>query len=187
MSIPNTKLNTPSRISVAMPIAKLPTQRAMPDAAVTIADNAFHNAFPMSFNVIPISSNFRLLLVSFGLGGSGQFFFLFASPYVRNFLVPSSDRIGRFRFGGFSKVGIRWCKVCRTKYYLSLWGWRFFRTTASGLTLQQRIVPKLPLPQQRKWHTDACLEGGMETEAYTWRGERKKGTDGMAQRAIGDR
>ena len=27
----------------------------------------------------------------------------------------------------------------------------------------------------------------METEAYTWRGERKKGTDGMAQRAIGDR
>lgn len=75
MSIPNTKLNTPSRISVAMPIAKLPTQRAMPDAAVTIADNAFHNAFPMSFNVIPISSNFRLLLVSFGLGGSGRFFF----------------------------------------------------------------------------------------------------------------
>lgn len=75
MSIPNTKLNTPSRISVAMPIAKLPTQRAMPDVAVTIADNAFHNAFPMSFNVIPISSNFRLLLVSFGLGGSGRFFF----------------------------------------------------------------------------------------------------------------
>lgn len=75
MSIPNTKLNTPIRISVAMPIAKLPTQRAMPDAAVTIADNAFHNAFPMSFNVIPISSNFRLLLVSFGLGGSGRFFF----------------------------------------------------------------------------------------------------------------
>lgn len=74
MSIPNTKLNTPSRISVAMPIAKLPTQRAMPDAAVTIADNAFHNAFPMSFNVIPISSNFRLLLVSFGLGGSIFFF-----------------------------------------------------------------------------------------------------------------
>lgn len=75
MSIPNTKLNTPRRISVTMPIAKLPTQRAMPDAAVTIADNAFHNAFPMSFNVIPISSNFRLLLVSFGLGGSGRFFF----------------------------------------------------------------------------------------------------------------
>ena len=27
----------------------------------------------------------------------------------------------------------------------------------------------------------------METEAYTWRGEKEKGTDGMAQRAIGDR
>lgn len=131
----------------------------------------------MSFPYLPILDCYLFLS---DWEGRVDSFFLFASPYVRNFLVPSSDRIGRFRFGGFSKVGIRWCKVCRTKYYLSLWGWRFFRTTASGLTLQQRIVPKLPLPQQRKWHTDACPEGGMETEAYTWRGEKEKGTDGMA-------
>ena len=58
VKMPNMKFNTPSRISPAMPTAKPPAQRAMPDAAVTTADNTLRNAFPMSFNVILISSNF---------------------------------------------------------------------------------------------------------------------------------
>ena len=58
VSMPNMKFNTPSRISPAMPTAKPPAQRVMPDAVLTIADNALHNAFPMSFNVILISSKF---------------------------------------------------------------------------------------------------------------------------------
>lgn len=56
--MPNMKFNTPSRISPAMPTAKPPAQRVMPDAVLTIADNALHNAFPMSFNVILIFSKF---------------------------------------------------------------------------------------------------------------------------------
>ena len=56
--MPNMKFNTPSRISPAMPTAKPPAQRAMSDAVLTIADNALHNAFPMSLNVILISSKF---------------------------------------------------------------------------------------------------------------------------------
>ena len=74
--MPNMKFNTPNRISPAMPTAKPPTQRAMPDAAVATADNTLRNAFPMSFNVILISSNFKLLLlVLLGWGGRVNFFF----------------------------------------------------------------------------------------------------------------
>ena len=88
--MPNMKFNTPNRISPAMPTAKPPAQRAMPDAAVATADNTLRIAFPMSFNVILISSNFKLLLL--GWGGRVESFFLFASPYVRCSLVTSSDR-----------------------------------------------------------------------------------------------
>ena len=73
--MPNMMLNMPNRISPMIPTTKPPAQKAMFDVAVTTADNAFHNTFPMSLNIILIFS-----------------------------LVTSSDRIGRFRFGGFSKV-----------------------------------------------------------------------------------
>ena len=99
--MPNMMLNMPNRISPMIPTTKPPAQKAMFDVAVTTADNAFHNTFPMSLNIILIFSDFRLLITLFG---SGRFLFLFASLYVRCFLVTSSDRIGRFRFGGFSKV-----------------------------------------------------------------------------------
>lgn len=93
VSMPNMKFSTPNRISPAIPTAKPPAQRVMPDAVLTIADNTFHNAFPMSFNVILISSNFKLLLLlSCSDGRSGRVIFLFASPYVRCSLVTSSDR-----------------------------------------------------------------------------------------------
>ena len=56
--MPNMKFNTPNRISPAMPTAKPPAQRVMPHAALATADNTFRKAFPMSLNVILISSNF---------------------------------------------------------------------------------------------------------------------------------
>lgn len=62
-----------------------------------------------------------------------------------------------------------------------------FPDNRKRLDLAAAYCPEITFAPATKMHTDACLEGGMETEAYTWRGERKKGTDGMAQRAIGDR
>lgn len=100
--MPNMMLNMPNRISPMIPTTKLPAQKAMFDVVVTTADNAFHNTFPMSLNIILIFSDFRLLLPCSDLEWAVSF--LFASLYVRCFLVTSSDRIGRFRFGGFSKV-----------------------------------------------------------------------------------
>ena len=52
-----------------------PAQKAMFDVAVTTADNAFHNTFPMSLNIILIFSDFRLLITLFGFGVGGFFFF----------------------------------------------------------------------------------------------------------------
>ena len=72
--MPNMKFNTPNRISPAMPTAKPPVQRVMPHAALATADNTLRIAFPMSFNVILISSNFKLSLLGWG-GRVESFFF----------------------------------------------------------------------------------------------------------------
>ena len=73
--MPNMMLNMPNRISPMIPTTKLPAQKAMFDVVVTTADNAFHNTFPMSLNIILIFSDFRLLITLFGFGVGGFFSF----------------------------------------------------------------------------------------------------------------
>lgn len=73
--MPNMMLNMPNRISPMIPTTKLPAQKAMFDVVVTAADNAFHNTFLMSLNIILIFSDFRLLITLFGFGMGGFFFF----------------------------------------------------------------------------------------------------------------
>ena len=113
--MPNMKFNTPNRISPAMPIAKPPAQRVMPHAALAIADNAIRKALPMSFNVIFISSNFKLLLLVLLGWEVGSIPFSF-----RLSVCPMSPcdvfrpRTGRFRFRGKSKgQGSRFSKFFR--------------------------------------------------------------------------
>ena len=145
MSIPNTKLNIPSRISATIPTAKRPIQRAMPDAAVTIADNAFHNAFPMSFNVITISSIF-LDCYSFHSDWEGRvesfFFSSLRMSEVSLCRLPTASVV--FVSGASQRLGSRISKFFSIKYYLSPRGWRFFDKKFVFL------IPSLPLPQQRK-------------------------------------
>ena len=52
-----------------------------------------------------------------------------------------------FSFRVLEKVGIRECKVFRSKYYPQ--GWRFLPKTG-GLTLLSRPIPELPLRPERK-------------------------------------
>ena len=52
-----------------------------------------------------------------------------------------------FSFRVLEKVGIRECKVFRSKYYPQ--GWRFLPKTG-GLTLHSRPIPELPLRPERK-------------------------------------
>lgn len=73
--MPNMMLNMPNRISPMIPTTKPPAQKAMLDVAVTTADNAFHNTFPMSLNIILIFSDFRLLITLFGFGVGVSFSF----------------------------------------------------------------------------------------------------------------
>ena len=58
-----------------------------------------------------------------------------------------------FSFRVLEKVGIRECKVFRSKYYPQ--GWRFLPKTG-GLTLLSRPIPELPLRPERKWLPDAA-------------------------------
>lgn len=73
--MPNMMLNMPNRISPMIPTTKLPAQKAMFDVVVTAADDAFHNTFPMSLNIILIFSDFRLLITLFGFGVAVSFSF----------------------------------------------------------------------------------------------------------------
>lgn len=99
--MPNMKFNTPNRISPAMPIAKPPAQRVMPHAALAIADNAIRKALPMSFNVIFISSNFKLLLLVLLGWEVGSIPFSFRLSVCPMFPCDAfRPRIGRFRFRG---------------------------------------------------------------------------------------
>lgn len=96
-------------------------------------------------------------------------------------------RIGRFRFGGFSKVGIRGCKVCRTKYYLSLRGWRFFWATARRPDLAAPYNPGITFAPATKMTADAVWNGGMGTLGILdGEAKRKRDKCGMAQRATGN-
>ena len=110
---------------------------------------------------------------------SGDVFFLLVIPFLRifpwSFFYPISlcfrlppflrlsvSRIRQsFSFRVLEKVGIRECKVFRSKYYPQ--GWRFFPETG-GLTLHSRQIPELPLRPERKWLPDAA-----HWKAQKWR------------------
>lgn len=140
MRIPNMKFSTPNAISPAIPTTRPPMQRAMFSTVFNIKDNVSHKAFLILPDVVFISIAFlsSWFMRIWELREFG-FPFSFRLLSVRRFYM-TFGRIGHFRFRGLQKVGIRGCKVFRTKYYLSLWGWRFFRKP-QGLTLHPRWIP----------------------------------------------
>lgn len=156
--MPNMMLNMPNRISPMIPTTKPPAQKAMFDVAVTTADNAFHNTFPMSLNIILIFSDFRLLITLFGFGVGGFFFF---SPLCMSdvFLWRLPTALVVFVSGASQRLGSRISKFFRQNTTPER-AWRFFDKKFEFL------IPSLPLPHATKMTPDAVLDGGMETEAY---------------------
>ena len=155
--MPNMMLNMPNRISPMIPTTKPPAQKAMFDVAVTTADNAFHNTFPMSLNIILIFSDFRLLITLFGFGVGCFFFF---SPLCMSdvFLWRLPTALVVFVSGASQRLGSRISKFFRQNTTPER-AWRFFDKKFEFL------IPSLPLPQATKMTPDAVLDGGMETEA----------------------
>ena len=70
-----------------------------------------------------------------------------ASVFVYLHFAPFSKPHQSVIFVLGAKVGIRECKVFRSKYYPQ--GWRFLPKTG-GLTLLSRPIPELPLRPERK-------------------------------------
>ena len=140
--------NTPFTISLIMP-QKMPN---IPKAVRTIKP---HIASPMycaiclKFAVAVISSLFLIFLFFMRIQELRELSFklsylplVYPTFFLCVFLSHRS-----FSFRVLEKVGIRECKVFRSKYYPQ--GWRFLPKTG-GLTLLSRPIPELPLRPERK-------------------------------------
>ena len=140
--------NTPFTISLMMPQRMPNTPKAVRIIKPHIA-NPMCCAICLKFAVAVISSLFLIFLflmriqelreLSFKLSYLPLFYPTF---FLCVFLSHRS-----FSFRALEKVGIRECKVFRSKYYPQ--GWRFLPKTG-GLTLLSRPIPELPLRPERK-------------------------------------
>ena len=127
--------NTPFTISLMMPQRMPNTPKAVRIIKPHIA-NPMCCAICLKFAVAVISSLFLIFL------------FLMRIQELRELSFKLSYLSHRsFSFRVLEKVGIRECKVFRSKYYPQ--GWRFLPKTG-GLTLLSRPIPELPLRPERK-------------------------------------
>lgn len=139
--------NTPFTISLMMPQRMPNTPKAVRIIKPHIA-NPMYCATCLKFAVAVISSLFLIFCFYADSRAEGVEFqtILSASRLSDIFLcVFLSHR--SFSFRVLEKVGIRECKVFRSKYYPQ--GWRFLPKTG-GLTLLSRPIPELPLRPERK-------------------------------------
>ena len=140
--------NTPFTISLTIPQRMPNTQRAVRMIRV-------HNASPiycavcLMSAVAVISSLFLIFLFLMRIQELRELSFklsylplVYPTFFLCVFLSHRS-----FSFRVLEKVGIRECKVFRSKYYPQ--GWRFLPKTG-GLTLLSRPIPELPLRPERK-------------------------------------
>ena len=140
--------NTPFIISLTMYQRMPDTQKAVRMIRVHIA-SPMYCAICLKFAVAVISSLFLIFLFLMRIQELRELSFklsylplVYPTFFLCVFLSHRS-----FSFRVLEKVGIRECKVFRSKYYPQ--GWRFLPKTG-GLTLLSRTIPELPLHPARK-------------------------------------
>ena len=140
--------NTPFIISLTMYQRMPDTQKAVRMIRVHIA-SPMYCAICLKFAVAVISSLFLIFLFLMRIQELRELSFklsylplVYPTFFLCVFLSHRS-----FSFRVLKKVGIRECKVFRSKYYPQ--GWRFLPKTG-GLTLLSRTIPELPLHPARK-------------------------------------
>ena len=140
--------NTPFTISLMMPQRMPNTPKAVRIIKPHIA-NPMCCAICLKFAVAVISSLFLIFLFLMRIQELRELSFklsylplVYPTFFLCVFLSHRS-----FSFRVLEKVGIRECKVFRSKYYPQ--GWRFLPKTG-GLTLLFRPIPELPLRPERK-------------------------------------
>lgn len=140
--------NTPFTISLMMPQRMPNTPKAVRIIKPHIA-NPMCCAICLKFAVAVISSLFLIFLFLMRIQELRELSFklsylplVYPTFFLCVFLSHRS-----FSFRVLEKVGIRECKVFRSKYYPQ--GWRFLPKTG-GLTLLSRPIPELPLRPERK-------------------------------------
>ena len=140
--------NTPFTISLMMPQRMPNTPKAVRIIKPHIA-NPMCCAICLKFAVAVISSLFLIFLFLMRIQELRELSFklsylplVYPTFFLCVFLSHRS-----FSFRVLEKVGIRECKVFRSKYYPQ--GWRFLPKTG-GLTLKTKTNPELPLRPERK-------------------------------------
>ena len=140
--------NTPFTISLMMPQRMPNTPKAVRIIKPHIA-NPMCCAICLKFAVAVISSLFLIFLFLMRIQELRELSFklsylplVYPTFFLCVFLSHRS-----FSFRVLEKVGIRECKVFRSKYYPQ--GWRFLPKTGV-LTLLSRPIPELPLRPERK-------------------------------------
>ena len=140
--------NTPFTISLMMPQRMPNTPKAVRTIKPHIA-SPMYCAICLKFAVAVISSLFLIFLFLMRIQELRELSFklsylplVYPTFFLCVFLSHRS-----FSFRVLEKVGIRECKVFRSKYYPQ--GWRFLPKTG-GLTLLSRPIPELPLRPERK-------------------------------------
>lgn len=140
--------NTPFTISLMMPQRMPNTPKAVRIIKPHIA-NPMCCAICLKFAVAVISSLFLIFLFLMRIQELRELSFklsylplVYPTFFLCVFLSHRS-----FSFRVLEKVGIRECKVFRSKYYPQ--GCRFLPKTG-GLTLLSRPIPELPLRPERK-------------------------------------
>ena len=164
--------NTPFTISLMMPQRMPNTPKAVRIIKPHIA-NPMCCAICLKFAVAVISSLFLIFLFLMRIQELRELSFklsylplVYPTFFLCVFLSHRS-----FSFRVLEKVGIRECKVFRSKYYPQ--GWRFLPKTG-GLTLLSRPIPELPL-RQTKTEAD-CVEKNFRGKSVKKRITKRKKT-----------
>ena len=138
--------NIPFTISAMMPQRMPNTPKAVRIIKLHIA-NLMYCAVCLKFAVAVISSLFLIFLMWIQELRELSFKLSYLPLVYPTFFLCVFLSHRSFSFRVLEKVGIRECKVFRSKYYPQ--GWRFLPKTG-GLTLHSRPIPELPLRPERK-------------------------------------
>ncbi len=138
--------NIPFTISAMMPQRMPNTPKAVRIIKLHIA-NLMYCAVCLKFAVAVISSLFLIFLMWIQELRELSFKLSYLPLVYPTFFLCVFLSHRSFSFRVLEKVGIRECKVFRSKYYPQ--GWRFLPKTG-GLTLLSRPIPELPLRPERK-------------------------------------
>ena len=137
---------TPFTISLIM-LQRMPDTQRIPRTYTVHTASPANRAICLKFKAIVLIFSMFLIFNADSRAEGVEFQSIYLPLVYPTFFLCVFLSHRSFSFRVLEKVGIRECKVFRSKYYPQ--GWRFLPKTG-GLTLLSRPIPELPLRPERK-------------------------------------